>query len=79
MIAKPLPKIEIPGKPTYLKLTEDFDFFQLFRSIEQKYDNCFILESLGEESYVSRHHIIGFDPVQSIFDNYYKTFFIEDN
>ncbi len=79
MIAKPLPKIEIPGKPTYLKLTEDFDFFQLFRSIEQKYDNCFILESLGEESYVSRHHIIGFDPVQTIFAKDYKTLCIEDN
>lgn len=72
-----LPKIELPGKPTYLKLTEDFDFFQLFRSIEKKYHNCFILESLGEESYVSRHHIIGFDPEQIIFAKDYKTLCIE--
>ncbi len=79
MISKPLPKIELPGKPTYLKLTEDFDFFQLFRSIEKKYDNCFILESLGEESYVSRHHIIGFDPEQTLYAKDYKTLCIQDN
>ncbi len=78
MNSKPLPKIELPGKPTYLKLAEDFDFFQLFRSIEAKYDNCFILESLGEESYVSRHHIMGFDPEQIIFAKDYKTLCIED-
>ena len=79
MIAKPLPKIELPGKPTYLKLTEDFDFFQLFRAIESEYDNCFLLESLGEESYVSRHHIIGFNPAQTIFAKDNKTLCIEDN
>ncbi|MGB1239727.1 MAG: anthranilate synthase component I family protein [Pseudomonadales bacterium] len=77
MITKPLPKIELPGKPTYLKLTEDFDFFTLFRSIERKYQNCFILESLGEESYVARHHIIGFDPEQVIYASDYKTLSIE--
>jgi len=54
------------GKPNYLKLTEDFDFFRLFRLIEKKYDNCFLLESLGEESNVSRHHVIGFDPIKII-------------
>lgn len=54
------------GKPNYLKLTEDFDFFRLFKLIEKKYDNCFFLESLGEESNVSRHHVIGFDPVKII-------------
>ena len=79
MIAKPLPKIELPGKPTYLKLTEDFDFFQLFRAIEKKYDNCFLLESLGEESYVSRHHIIGFNPAQTLFAKDNNTLCIEDN
>lgn len=79
MIAKPLPKIELPGKPTYLKLTEDFDFFQLFRAIERKYNNCFLLESLGEESYVSRHHIIGFNPAQTIFAKDSHTLCIEDN
>ncbi len=61
-----LPKIALSGKPTYLKMTEDCDFFQLFRKIEQRYNNCFLLESLGEESYASRHHVIGFDPAEII-------------
>ena len=61
-----LPKIVLSGKPTYLKMTEDCDFFQLFRKIERLYNNCFLLESLGEESYASRHHVIGFDPAEII-------------
>ncbi len=60
-------KIELPDKPTYLKLADDCDFFQLFRTIEKQYDSCFLLESLGEESHISRHYIIGFDPVQTIY------------
>ncbi len=59
---QPLPKIELPGKPNYVKLAEDQNFFELFRKIEKRYDNCFLFESLGEESQISRHHIIGFDP-----------------
>lgn len=62
-----LPVIELPGKPCYLKLAEDCDFFALFRRIERRYDQCFLLESLGEESYISRHHIIGFDPARVLF------------
>lgn len=62
----PLPKIALPGKPTYIKLAEDSDFFGLFRRIERRYDTCFLLESLGEESAVSRHHIIGFDPAYTL-------------
>ena len=61
-----LPKIQLPGKPTYLKLAEDVDFFGLFARIEQEYEQCFLLESLGEESYISRNHIIGFDPTSTI-------------
>lgn len=57
-----LPKIELPGKPSYIKLAEDQNFFELFRKIEKRYDNCFLFESLGEESHMARHHIIGFDP-----------------
>ena len=72
-------RIELPGKPTYRKLTEDFDFFQLFCRIEKKYSNCFLLESLGEESHVSRHHIIGFDPIKTVFAPDYKTLCILDN
>lgn len=71
--------IQLPGKPIYRKLTEDFDFFQLFRRIEKQYDNCFLLESLGEESYVSRNHIIGFDPAKTVFAPDYKTLCITDN
>jgi len=55
-------KIELIGKPNYKKLTEDYDFFDLFKKIEKKFDICFLFESLGEESYVSRYHILGFDP-----------------
>lgn len=61
-----LPKIKLPGKPTYTKLAEDCDFFELFRKVERQHENCFLLESLGEQSHISRHHIIGFDPTEII-------------
>ncbi len=60
------PPIELPGKPNYIKLAEDQNFFELFRKIEKRYANCFLFESLGEESHIARHHIIGFDPAQII-------------
>lgn len=61
-----LPQIALPGKPNYLKLTEDYNFFELFRKIEKTNDNCFLFESLGEESNVSRYHIIGFAPSEIV-------------
>ncbi len=73
------PKIELPGKPTYVKLAEDCNFFDLFRRIERHSDECFLLESLGEESYVSRHHIIGFDPAQTVFAADRNTLCVRDN
>lgn len=73
------PRIELPGKPTYVKLTEDCNFFDLFRRIEQRSEECFLLESLGEESYVSRHHIIGFDPVQTVYATDHQTLCVRDN
>lgn len=73
-----IPKIELSGKPTYIKLAEDTSFFELFRKIEQRYDNCFLLESLGEESYISRNHIIGFDPAQIVYAKDAKTLGITD-
>ena len=59
-------RIKISKKPIYLKLAEDINFFELFRKIEQEFDTCFILESLGEQSAFSRYSIIGFDPQQII-------------
>lgn len=79
MSDKSPPKIELPGKPTYLPLVVDCDFFELFRRIERQYQECFLLESLGEESYVSRHHIIGFDPDQTIFAKGRNMLCITDN
>lgn len=57
-----LPKILINKTPTYLKISEGEDFFKLFSKIEAKFENCFILESLGEQGSLSRYSIIGFDP-----------------
>ena len=57
-----LNKLKLTGKPNYKKLSEDYDFFQLFKKIEKKYKTCFLFESLGEESNISRYHILGFDP-----------------
>ena len=62
---KPAP-IDIPSKPIRIKLTEDIDFFELFKRIEVKFATCYLLESLGEESHISRHHAIGFVPVITI-------------
>jgi anthranilate synthase component 1 len=64
MINRKPAKIELPRKPQYVKMAADIDFFQLFKKIEKRFENCVMLESLGEESYISRHSIIGFDPEQ---------------
>jgi len=65
MIKRPA-KIELPRKPKYVALAADIDFFELFKKIEKRFETCFMLESLGEESYISRYSIIGFDPEQQI-------------
>lgn len=57
-----LPKIELSQKPTYLKLAEGMDFFEVFKKIETEFNTCFIFESLGEEGKFARYSIIGFDP-----------------
>jgi anthranilate synthase component 1 len=64
-----LPKLKISQKPTYNKIAEDIDFFELFQKVEQEFETCFIFESLGEESKFSRYSVIGFDPVQKISAN----------
>lgn len=67
------PKLDIPSKPTLIKIAQDIDFFELFKCIEATYDTCFLLESLGEESHIARHHLIGFDPAYTVFAKDYHT------
>ena len=62
-------RIELPRKPHYITLTVDCDFFALFKKIERRYKHCFYLESLGEDSHIARHSIIGFDPEQLLYAN----------
>jgi len=59
-------RITLPRKPKYITISADCDFFALFKTVEKHFDNCFMLESLGEESFISRHSIIGFDPEKLI-------------
>lgn len=73
------PKIELASKPQLIKLAQDIDFFELFQRIEAKYDTCFLLESLGEDSHISRHHAIGFAPAKTIFAKNRHTLAITDN
>ncbi|MFW2177247.1 MULTISPECIES: anthranilate synthase component I family protein [unclassified Moraxella] len=72
-------KLQIPSKPNLIKLAQDIDFFELFKRIEAKYDTCFLLESLGEDSHISRHHAIGFAPAKTIFARDHHTLAITDN
>lgn len=53
---------KLPAKPTYVPFETELDFFTLFGRIEQRYASCFLLESLGEQSYDSRYSVIGFEP-----------------
>jgi len=55
-------RIHINKKPHYKKVAEDVDFYGLFQAIEQKYETCFLLESLGEQTNESRYSSIGFNP-----------------
>ncbi|MEJ6069553.1 anthranilate synthase component I family protein, partial [Psychrobacter sp. 16-Bac2893] len=71
--------IDIPSKPQRIKLTQDIDFFALFKRIEGVFDTCYLLESLGEDSHMSRHHAIGFDPVMTIAAIDRTTLAISDN
>src|SRR3989344_5654993 len=55
-------KIKLPAKPTYIPVATGLDFYGVFQALEPQFDNCFILESLGEEGKFSRYSIMGFDP-----------------
>ncbi|MDB9958159.1 anthranilate synthase component I family protein, partial [Oceanospirillaceae bacterium] len=56
-------------KPSYVTVTSSCDFFELFKKIEQRFDTCYMLESLGEDSHISRYSLIGFDPEQIFWAN----------
>jgi anthranilate synthase component I len=63
---KNIPKIHIAQKPTYVKLADGMDFFDLFKKIEHRFDTCFIFESLGEEGKFARYSILGFEPAHLV-------------
>lgn len=52
----------LPAKPVYSPFQTDLDFFELFGRIEQQFETCFLLESMGEQGYDSRYSVIGFEP-----------------
>ena len=78
MINKKPKKIIIQGKPKYVKIGDEYDFFQLFIKIEQNFKNCFLFESLGEESNISRYHIVGFNPKYLFYSEQKDQLIIED-
>ena len=78
MINKKPKKIIIQGKPKYVKIGDEYDFFQLFIKIEQNFKNCFLFESLGEESNISRYHIVGFNPKYLVYSEQNDQLIIED-
>jgi len=59
---KKIPHIQFFNKHKYIKLDQNVDFFELFKNIEKECKTCFLFESLGEYSNLSRYSIIGFDP-----------------
>ena len=71
-------KIIIKGKPKYVKLGDEYNFFEIFRKIEKTFNNCFLFESLGEESNISRFHIIGYNPKFLVYSKNRKELIIEN-
>jgi anthranilate synthase component 1 len=61
-----IPRLKLPRKPTYQKFETKLDFFSLFKKLEREFEYCFILESLGEQTFDSRYSVIGFDPAMLI-------------
>jgi anthranilate synthase component 1 len=66
-----LPKFTIPKKPKYIQLSlpQGLEFWELFRSFDNQFDTCFLLESAGDNQYDSRYSVIGFDPKHTIKGN----------
>lgn len=67
-------KINLPKKPTYIPFKVDENIYNLFLQIEQENNNCFFLESLGEEGRMSRYSILGFNPDTIITEESYFAF-----
>ncbi len=63
-------KITLSRKPHYRKVVAEVDFFELFQRIESRFENCFLLESLGEDGDRARTHVIGFDPTEIVHANH---------
>ena len=61
-----LPKIRLPQKPLYQKVELKVDFFEWFKLIEDNFEYCFLLESLGDQNFDARYSIIGFAPASLI-------------
>ncbi len=57
-----LEKIKLNTKAKYERLNLEIDYIELADKIDKTFENCFILESLGELSYESRYVIMGFEP-----------------
>ena len=54
--------LSITQKLTSLPFRDTTDFYGLFQKIHEHTDMCFLFESLGDESALSRYSIIGFSP-----------------
>ena len=54
-------KISVTERPHFEELGS-LDFFALFEKIEQQFDTCYLLESLGENAKDARYSVIGFAP-----------------
>lgn len=59
-------RIDKSTKVNYISLPPELDFYSLFKKISRRFDTCFLFESLGEYSPVSRYSIIGFGPERII-------------
>ncbi len=62
-------KIQLSQKPIYIKSKDNEDIYELFLQTEQMFDSCFFLESLGQDAFLSRFSILGFEPKHLVSGN----------
>lgn len=66
-LMKKISQIKLPvAIPFMQKVGSNIDYIKLFSVIEAEHENCFLLESLGYESYGVRYSVIGFYPKHEI-------------